>query len=479
MKQNKLYLIFISISLIILSFFACQKDEQVIRTAPPKPTVTTPKIYYVAVVGDDARSPEQAKDPNTPWRTIQHAADMVSGGSTVIISAGTYSSVILPKTCSGSTANPTIFRNKLGETPVIEGKNSGVIWDGLFNLNGTENIILKGIKVQNGFWYGFRVENAKNITIDSCLTFNTQASGIYARNSSSITITNNNVRKACQRPYREPNGNGTQECITITGVKQFKINQNEVWDSIISDAAGGEGIDAKGGSADGEIVNNYVHDIEPLGIYVDAGSGESYNIRIFGNTLNKTAGVAVAGELGGSAHEIYFYNNIVRDSRKSGFVFQSTGNGKYTNIFVVNNTFYNNAREGFAGDIGNYSKNTNNSELVIKNNIFYNKVSNSRFSIWHDIAAPHIISHNLYFDFKPSNNNNNSFKVENLTINDIRKDPEFNLNIPLDFSLKGSSPAINKGIPITLPNSTTLLFTKDFNGKDRGTNDWDMGAFEF
>lgn len=466
--------------LFSIILFACKKS-----TDPgPAPVVTAPvanaRIHYVSTTGDDSRSVAQAKNQATPWKTIQKAATTISPGDTVIIFGGVYQEkVTFPATCNGTAGERTVFKNKEGESVVIDGGGAGVIWEGLLNFSSNSYITIRGIKVQNVYWYGFDVDRSDNITIDSCSTFNTGASGIYCSRGSAISIFNNNVRQACQRPYREPNGNGTQECITVAASNNFLVSKNEVWDSVIPGDAGGEGIDAKGGSFNGEISNNYIHDIVPLGIYVDAGSGEEYNIRVFGNRVFRTGGMAVAGELGGHAHEIYFYNNVIKDSKSTGFTFQSIGNGKYTNIYIVNNTFYNNATSGnFVGEVGNYSNNSGNSNIQIRNNIFFNKGTNYKFTIWHNIAASHVISNNLYFDFKPSNNSVNSFGVGNLTPSDIRDlDPQF-VNPQDNFLLQSSSPAINRAVPITLPSSATLLFTGDFNGKLRGSA-WDIGAFEY
>jgi hypothetical protein len=201
---------------------------------------------------------------------------------------------------------------------------------------------------------------------------------------------------------------------------------------------------------------------------------------VFNNRVVRTPGLGLAAELGGHLRETYVYNNIVTDSEKSGVVFQETGNGRFTNVYVVNNTFYNNGLIGFAGDIGSYTRNTNNANNVIRNNIFYNKVANSRFSIWHNYPAGHVISNNLYFDFKPSNNGTLSFNATNLTSADVNgQDPLFTNLATADFSLRSTSPAINKGVPIFLPGTTTLLFTTDITGKARGTSNWDMGAYEF
>jgi len=482
----KKFLLFTMLCISVAFIYSCKKasfkELTPLIVAPP---IISTKIYYVATTGDDSRTPNAAKNPATPWKTIQKAANNMVAGDTVIISGGTYAEKItIPVACNGTAAAPTVFRNKPGDSVKVDGGNTGAVYEGLVTLAGSKFITLKGMGAQNFNWFGFNVSNANDIIIDSCFTYNTFASGIYCNNVTNLTITNNNIRKACQRPTRETNGNGTQEDISVVNTSNFLISKNEVWDSTVPGTAGGEGIDAKGGSHDGEISNNYVHDIVPLGIYIDAGSGEEYNIRLFNNRVFRTAGFSVAGELGGHARDIYIYNNVIKESTSSGLVFQSVGNGKFTNVYVVNNTFYNNCvntPQTFLGDIGNYSTNTANSNIVIKNNILYNNTPAGRylFSMWYNILSSHVISNNAFYVFKPSNNGANSFNTSNLTAADILTDPLFANAANDNFTLQATSPVINKGVPIALPSSATLMFTKDFNGRDRGTTNWDMGAFEF
>jgi len=486
--MKKLFICLFCVSPFVLLFSCSKKSDSGGSTVIVAPPVNTSKIYYVATTGDDSRTAAQAKSGSTPWKTIQKAANSISGCDTVIIAGGTYSeSITLTSRLNGSAVANTLFKSKDGEIVTIEGgisnPNSNVVrWLSQFNISGVQYLTVKGISVQNVNWYAISVEGSSaNITIDNCNTFNSGASGIYVKSCNNINLLNNKIKQACQVTTRDASGNGTQECITITSSNNFKVNGNEVAESTVNGSVGGEGIDIKGGSHDGEISNNYIHDIVPLGIYVDAGSGEEYNIRVFANRAYNTGGISVAGELGGHAHEIYFYNNVIKDSKSSGLVFQSIGNGKYTNVYVVNNTFYNNAVSGsFVGEIGNYSTNTGSANIQIRNNIIYNKGANYKFSIWHNLASTHVISNNLYFDFKPSNNAANSFTTANLTAADVNgTDPLFVNATSANFALQATSPAINKGIPITLPSSTTLLFTTDITGKSKGTSNWDMGAYEF
>ncbi|MDA3868238.1 MAG: hypothetical protein PF489_16010 [Salinivirgaceae bacterium] len=143
----------------------------------------------------------------------------------------------------------------------------------------------------------------------------------------------------------------------------------------------------------------------------------------------------------------------------------------YKDIYVVNNTFFNNGSEGWAGEIANFSRSTINQNLVVKNNIFYNQESEADWTIW--LQQNHeqmVMSHNLYYIFKPSNNGENSFYEEDLHVTDIKDvNPNFT-NLPTDLTLQSSSIAINKGETITLPGSSELLFSTDINNYSRGSS---------
>lgn len=473
------------------------------------------QTYYVATTGNNSYTATQAQNPLTPWATIQKAADNIVGGATVIIAGGTYSEkVTIPSTKSGTVAQRTVFQNATGETVIVDGgkpdPNVGVVngsntnrFQSQFKINGATYVTIKGIKVQNVQWYAISAEaNAHYAIVDGCITYNSGASGIYTNSSNNIEVINNDVQKACQITTRGASSTGTQECISVVAADYFKISHNEVSNSTVPDDAGGEGIDIKGGTKYGEISYNYVHDIEPLGIYVDAGSFGSglpcyvggalpamSDVRIFSNKVVNSSGLAVAGELGGEVKNIYFYNNIIKDCKRIGFVFNIPGAdlvcaghtvnpipkttvGKYTNIYIVNNVFYNSV----LADITSNTKNTANSNIVVKNNIFYNKQSSATRTFRFDLFTPFSVSHNLYHDFKSS--------AQSITpnSNDVNLlDPLFVNATTNNFLLQSSaSPAINRATPIYMPNApTTLMFTTDFADNPRGTSNWDMGAYEF
>ena len=452
---------------------------------------TRTRTYYVSPDGDNSRTKEEAKSSSTPWKTIQHGVNNISAGDTLILMSGTYAEkVSLTSRLSGTVEEPTVIMGEPGGTVIIDGGKPGVTDRNtrVFHVNDADNLVLRGFRIENSGWYGFELEYADGLTVEHCSTYNTRASGIIAKYCTGLKIMHNEIRKACQELVRDSYGYGSHECITVSRTDGFVISHNEVWDTTDEGDAGGEGIDSKGLSRNGEISYNYIHNIARLGLYVDAGSGDSFNIRVHGNRLIDTDGLSVAAELGGKAKGIYFYNNLVVNTDKTGFVYQNIMNGGLQDIYVVNNTFVNIGKKGgFSGEIGNYNENQENSNLVIRNNIFYNPQGNQQFSIWHNDATPHDISHNLYFYFKPGYaGGENNFDKSDLTSADVvDKDPLLASPASGDYSLTEASPAKWAGIPVVLKGTEpgmeagTLLFDTDMNGKKRSEGKWSMGAYEF
>ena len=74
----------------------------------------TAQNIYVAKNGNDNNSGTEDK----PFKTITKAANVAKAGNTVIIKAGTYEEMLIPKN-SGTSGNPIIFKGAPGEKVVI------------------------------------------------------------------------------------------------------------------------------------------------------------------------------------------------------------------------------------------------------------------------------------------------------------------------------------------------------------------------
>lgn len=119
--------------------------------------------YYVNKQAPNA-SDANSGTPDAPWLTIQHAADMVTAGDTVIVKPGVYfESVKLSKT--GAVTSPIIFKGEPGA--ILDGSNAGDYVSGLSNLSADPNysfapvdfVRIEGFEIRR-FWTGIRVQPA-------------------------------------------------------------------------------------------------------------------------------------------------------------------------------------------------------------------------------------------------------------------------------------------------------------------------------
>jgi hypothetical protein len=118
--------------------------------------------YYVAPNGDDAN----AGTISQPWRTIQHAADTMVAGDTVLIRSGVYNEQIRTVSDGNAADGYITFSAYPDETPVIDGTgvetgNNGVVIDNSY-------IKISGFEIRNWNDGGISVWTAGFIEISDC-----------------------------------------------------------------------------------------------------------------------------------------------------------------------------------------------------------------------------------------------------------------------------------------------------------------------
>ena len=121
------------------------------KSATATVTVQAPSrsglTYYVSTSGNDNNAGTQA----APWRTIQHAANAVQAGDTVLVMSGTYNEVVTMKASGNASAGYITFKNYPGQSPIVDGTGLAVGASGqtgLFSLEGTFNyIIIQGFEI--------------------------------------------------------------------------------------------------------------------------------------------------------------------------------------------------------------------------------------------------------------------------------------------------------------------------------------------
>src|SRR5512142_2713629 len=243
-------------------------------TALPKDTAMQAN-YYVAPTGNDSN----AGTIDHPWQTIQKAADTLTAGEVVAIRGGTYHERVLPLN-SGELDKEIVYMAYPGETATIDG-NGIVLPDdlaGLFEINGKSYIRISGLRVinagPNNDNAGIMVLDSSNIVVENNITYNTNSSGIGVWGSRDITVTGNQIEEAAV--------GGWQECISVAGTDSFEVNNNKILN------CHKEGICIKDGASNGKVYRNPVHDIQKVGIYVDAWDKHTHDIDVFDNVVHDT-----------------------------------------------------------------------------------------------------------------------------------------------------------------------------------------------
>jgi parallel beta-helix repeat protein len=89
-------------------------------TPPPAPPPPTGQTFYIAPSGNDTNPGNEAK----PWQTLQHAADTLKPGETVLVKSGTYTGGCLRIKTSGLPDQPITFKAYPGQTPRLETDNN-------------------------------------------------------------------------------------------------------------------------------------------------------------------------------------------------------------------------------------------------------------------------------------------------------------------------------------------------------------------
>jgi parallel beta-helix repeat protein len=409
--------------------------------------------YYVSTSGKDS-NPGTFADP---WRTIQHAANVMIGGDTVFIRAGTYNERVALE-YKDNSAGPTItFASYHGEEAILDGTGIDIQYgEGLFQVTRTDYIRVTGLKVQNSNGAGIYIGYSNNIVIDNNRTYDTVKSGISVWGGNNVVVDGNDIAMACNA---HPNYFASEENISIAS----SSSNVEVKNNLVHQAAnipdgysGGEGINIKDGSHDVQVHHNVVHlderpDGKPsnrLAFGLDGWSTETYNVSFYDNVAYHNAtGFVVESEAGATAHDISVYNNIAYNNTGAGFYIPNWAQNETSlkkNIQFINNTSYNNG-------IGIFINSVKIENVVIRNNIFCQ--NSSPINVGSGVPQTQIISdHNL---------ESGDAKYVNPSAG--------------DFHLQAGSPAIDAGSSVDAPNT-------DFDGISRpqpaGGID-DIGAYEY
>jgi hypothetical protein len=348
----------------------------------PTPASAGP-VFYVATSGSDNNPGSLA----APWRTIQHAADSATAGSTVSIRGGVYSEKVTINVSGSATAGPITFQSQPGEQAVIDGGGLSAAEgeNALVTVRDRAYIVLKGLEVRNlrtssagvvpigislsGANVGIELRNNRVHHIETNYTGQSggDAHGIAVYGDSAAATTGLII-----------DGNelsdlklGSSEALVVNGnVDGFTISNNLVHDTnnIAIDAIGYEGVaPANDRARNGLIADNRIWNVDAStnpaygatcngdvcsggstsadGIYVDGGTAITIERNL---VLDSNIGIELASEHAGKSTDyVVVRSNIIANADYAGIGLggygadpQAAGGGNARFNTVVNNTVY-------------------------------------------------------------------------------------------------------------------------------------------
>ncbi len=393
--------------------------------------------YVVSLTGSDSGTGTAA----SPWRTLQHAADVVSAGDKVTVHAGNYTGFYLDT--SGSAAAPIEFDADPGVT--INQRNATTP-DGI-NLESASYVTINGFSVTGMPRAGVRSVGdsdalAKFVTIRNVTATNNGEWGIFTGFVNDLLIESNTTSGSVDQHGIYVSNSGDRPVIR----NNISFNNHDNGIHMNGDASqGGDGI-ITGAVVTGNIIYNN-----------GTGGGSGINMDGVQNSL-------VA-------------NNLLYNNHASGIsLYQIDGGGGSSGDVVVNNTIIEASDARWALNIQANSANT-----TVRNNILLNNnPSHGAIDITSDSLTTLSSDYNVVTSrFTP--NDGNSFQTlaqwQSTTGEDVHSlvatAAQLFANVSgNDYRLKSGSPAVNSGTSSFAPPGDLIGLPRPAGG------DYDIGAYE-
>ncbi len=392
--------------------------------------------YFVSNTGKDSNN---GLSENSAFKTLQHAADIVSQGDSVIALSGAYTGFDLRT--SGTSSQPIVFKAK--DIVTINQKNYKTN-DGI-NIENADWIVIDGFNVINQPRAGIRIAVSNNVTIKNNSCSNNTYWGIFTGFTNDITIENNScsysqlqhgiyVSNSGDRPIVKNN-----ICYQNNGCGiQLNADASQGGDGIISNAI---------------IANNILHDNGNGGgsaINLDGVQESSiYNNLLYNNHSTGIALFMIDGAEGSKNNKVY-NNTIINPSNSRWDIIAvdgSTGNTFYNNILINHHSF----RGSIAVDESSRDKLVSDYNIVVDRLSTDNGDTNMKLSDWQALGFD---THSIIADADEK-------IFENLSSS--------------DYKLKNGSQAIDKGSSLV-----SSIVIDDITGISRPQgNGFDVGAYEY
>lgn len=359
----------------------CQGKASTISNPVPTNGSDQQEVYYISPEGDDGNN----GSIQSPWKTMQHASDHATPGSTVYLREGVYQQKVKITRSGLSSTKPTTFSSYPNEKAIIDGKGLSV--HGLEGLIEVENASF--ITIQN-----FEIRNFTTAHADQV------PSGIYVHGAGGdIQIVGNTIHeianvvqpKGPDLTGRDAHGIAVYGTEHPAALQNILIQDNELYDLVLGSS---ESLAVNGNVDTFSILDNTIHDTDNIGIdligyegisaddnYDRARNGivrgnEVYDITSnynpsYGTTLPNDSHMAGGIYVDGGTDHMIDQNRVYRND--IGIEIASEHAGRSTShITVQDNLIYHNRLTGIA--MGGYDEERGSTEdsTVMYNTLFQN-----------------------------------------------------------------------------------------------------------
>jgi Protein of unknown function (DUF1565) len=455
--------------------------------------ISSRPAFYVSPTGDDS-NPGTMK---APWRTIQHAADAATAGSTVNVHGGTYEERVTIHVSGNARDGYVTFRSYPGETAILDGERlTPEGRSAMLVILNKSYVRIQGFEIRNYrtndrrrtpmgisvLGAGTHIEILKNNVHHIEQTFAGRDAPGRGGNGFGIAVYGTDVKTSITNLVIDGNEvhhlqTGSSESLVVNGnVTNFRITHNVVHDNnnIGIDIIGAEHTapdSAVDQARDGVVSENLVYNITSKGnpaygndqssdgIYVDGGT----RIVIERNVIHHVDfGIELASEhRGRTTSYITARNNLIYACNTAGISIGGYGaeRGGTDHCTVINNTLYgNDTADTGSGEFLMQFNMTNN---AFENNIVYagNRcLMTSSKSASVDGSQPAVsMDYNLYYcasgaqaslwGWYPASYTGfaNYVKTSGNDRHSRFVDPRFVDSSKNDFHLQAGSPAIDAG----------------------------------
>ncbi len=211
--------------------------------------------FYVATNGSDSAT---GTSTNTPWRTVQKAANTLTPGDTALVRGGIYSEAVTVNVSGNSSSGFVKFQNFPGETPIVDGSSVPVPTGngGLFTIIGRSNVTVAGFEIRN-----YRTNSLHVVP-----------AGVWIGGGAhDISIISNNIHHI---ENTNANADGAYGLVaygdSAAAISNLVIRANELHDL---KTAWSESMALDGNVSDFEVSSNRIHDNWNIGILMAGGYG--------------------------------------------------------------------------------------------------------------------------------------------------------------------------------------------------------------